>query len=222
MAGSEQGHLDPFIVTGARDWGVEHSVTVVIPTVPSRRALHRRAVRSALEQSLVPAQVVNVLDQKANGPGPTRNRGLAEVQTPWVAFLDDDDLLLPSHLETCLRYALETNADLVYPWYRRTDGHEPFPGLYGHGSYEWLDPAWDAVLARGNFIPVTTLVRTDLLRDVGGFQVRQGGPVGSEAWEDWGAWMALREAGAHFAHVDTRTWVWNWRTDSYAGGAWRS
>lgn len=193
-------------------------VTVVIPTIPPRRALHRQAVRSALGQTLMPASITSIVDSEGRGPGPTRNALLRDVRTPWVAFLDDDDTFLSGHLETCLLTALDEEADLVYPWYHCPQG-DPFGPLHGI-RHDWHDPVWSGTLHAGNFIPVTVLVRTDLLRDVGGFQVWPGGPVGSERWEDWGAWMALLQAGAHFAHVPIQTWVWNRHADSYAGSAW--
>jgi len=45
---------------------------------------------------------------KDQGPGPTRNRGIAASQYPYIAFLDSDDLFLPGHLKR-LAEALEQN-----------------------------------------------------------------------------------------------------------------
>ncbi len=46
-----------------------------------------------------------------------------------------------------------------------------------------------------NFIPITTLIRTELLKSVGGFPL-----LSSEEWphpanEDWGCWKKLLNAG---------------------------
>ncbi|MGL4593615.1 MAG: glycosyltransferase family 2 protein [Thermoguttaceae bacterium] len=42
------------------------------------------------------------------GPGPTRNRAIAESTMPYIAFLDSDDLFLPGHIKR-LASALEAN-----------------------------------------------------------------------------------------------------------------
>jgi glycosyltransferase involved in cell wall biosynthesis len=56
------------------------------------------------------AQTVEVehlykLDSQGRGPGAIRNELLAQVQTPYVTFLDADDWLEPNFAERCLRLA---------------------------------------------------------------------------------------------------------------------
>jgi glycosyltransferase involved in cell wall biosynthesis len=43
--------------------------------------------------------LVRLLHEERRGPGPARNRGIAEAASDWVAFLDADDLWAPNHLE---------------------------------------------------------------------------------------------------------------------------
>lgn len=43
---------------------------------------------------------VRLVEQPNAGPGPARNRGVAEATAPWIAFLDGDDLWRPDHLAT--------------------------------------------------------------------------------------------------------------------------
>ncbi len=54
---------------------------------------------------------IRVLHQPNGGVSAARNRGLAEVRSPWVYFLDADDLLMPGALETLYRLAVENDAD---------------------------------------------------------------------------------------------------------------
>lgn len=42
---------------------------------------------------------VRLLHEALRGPGPARNRGIAEASGEWIAFIDADDLWAPNHLE---------------------------------------------------------------------------------------------------------------------------
>src|SRR3954463_12930452 len=85
-------------------------VSVVIPTW-NRALLLRRAIESALMQSLKPAEILVVDDGSTDGTAAlvaafpevglirtphlgvnaARNRGVLEAKSPFVAFLDSDD-----------------------------------------------------------------------------------------------------------------------------------
>lgn len=71
------------------------AITVAIPTIPPRRALLRRALRSVQDQTMPAAAISVAVDLDRQGAWVTRQRALNAVQTPWVAFLDDDDEFLP-------------------------------------------------------------------------------------------------------------------------------
>lgn len=179
------------------------NVTVVIPTIDGREDLLDRALRSVEAQTLRADAVVVEVDAGREGAAAARNLALMRVVTEWVAFVDDDDELLPSHLRACARFARLTGVDVVYPGYE-IDVEDPI-GCFGLE----FDPI---LLRRRNFIPVTTLCRTSAVRKVGGFRDHPdeyGNPC-----EDWGLWLALVDAGYKLAHLPQRTWVWH-----YNGGA---
>ena len=173
------------------------SITVVIPTIDERHDQMDRAVASVQAQSL-PAEVEIEFDRLRTGAAATRNRALERVDTEWVAFLDDDDELKPNHLRACARNAALTGADLVYPWFD-CDVEDKI-GMFGVP----FDPV---LLRKRNYIPVTVLVRTELVRKVGGFQEHPD--VNGDPCEDWGLWLALLDAGAVFSHLPQRTWIWH-------------
>lgn len=100
-------------------------ITVVIPTIPPREALLRRALDSVagatarmgqMYGSMVPVDSIVVHDQDRRGAALTRHKGLLAVDTERVAFLDDDDVMHPNHLTELMSAALLFNAD--YLWSR--------------------------------------------------------------------------------------------------------
>jgi len=182
-------------------------ITVVIATIPSRTDLLDRALDSVHEQSLPATDVLVQVDINREGAAATRNRALEAVETEWVAFLDDDDELLPDHLRLCARAARLNGADVVYPGYDTAGGDDPV-NCFGI-------PFDGELLQRRNFIPVTTLCRTALVREAGGFQAHpdeHGDPC-----EDWGLWLAMHRLGATFYHLPQRTWKWNLAPGSTRG-----
>ncbi|MEP9385691.1 glycosyltransferase family A protein [Mesorhizobium sp. KR9-304] len=106
-------------------------VVVVIPFYDGSKFI-RRAVESVLSQTMPPAEfvVVNdgskpeeaaflqalaeemhfkVLDKDNGGQGSARNAGVAATSSPYVCFLDQDDLFLPDHIEV-LRKAVSPDS----------------------------------------------------------------------------------------------------------------
>jgi glycosyltransferase involved in cell wall biosynthesis len=188
-------------------------ITVAIPVHPPRvgRQLHR-ALDSVQMQQRLPDALAVAVDHTHAGGAATRNEALDMVNTKWTAFLDSDDTMNPDHLKLLMQHQRDTGADLVYSWFDVVNGWDPFPQYEGRP----FDP--EALRTVQNFIPVTVLVRTDLLREVGGF-IPLGPP--DNPCEDWGAWKAMLAAGATFAHLPRRTWNWIWgENTSGRGDAW--
>jgi glycosyltransferase involved in cell wall biosynthesis len=176
-----------------------NDITVCIATIPPRAKKLRQALGSVVVQTLQPAAIVVEYDHDRTGAAATKNRALAKADTEWVAFLDDDDLFLPHHLEALHAAAQRENADVVYsipevP--QRPDKRDP-DGRYGV-------PFDAAELRRRSYIQTTSLVRTKLFQETGGFQT----PPGCD-YDDWGAWLALLDRGAHFVHHPEVTFIWN-------------
>ena len=51
---------------------------------------------------------------RGRGPATSRNIGLQLARGDWVAFLDDDDMFRPHHLEVMHSFAAHTNAHALY------------------------------------------------------------------------------------------------------------
>jgi glycosyltransferase involved in cell wall biosynthesis len=201
-------------------------VTVVIPTRDRWDLLSKHGLRSALGQEDVALEVIVVDDgstdgtatrladakeprlrmirhEESRGMAGARNAGIAAAQGEWLAFLDDDDLWSPRKLRAQLDIASETGADFVYgravvlyedgsigPSRRLANGNELSSALLER----------DVIQAGASNI----LVRTQLVRDLGGFNERLYYSA------DWDLWIRLALAGsgaacdeilaAHFKH----------------------
>jgi glycosyltransferase involved in cell wall biosynthesis len=211
----------------------DRSVAVIIPTIPGREALLNAACRSVVNQTewvthhprRPPWYWVEV-DGARSGAAATRNRALQGVNTEWVAFLDDDDILYPQHLEVCLDAAESSGADLVYPYPDFGSHRDPLATLqngrvvlpfgvpFGPEQEWWLRN-------KGGFIPVTHLVRRELVLQVGGFPEQGSFPVpagnNSGQCEDYGLLIRLLDAGARFFHTPHRTWRYRLHADNTGG-----
>jgi glycosyltransferase involved in cell wall biosynthesis len=173
-------------------------VTVVIPAHPARvqNGMLNRALASIEDQTVQPEHVIVKYDRKREGAARTRQKGLEEVQTEWVAFLDSDDEWLPQHLEKLYTHALDTGADLVYPWYHVVGGGDPLRA--------WENVPWDP--ARPHLTTITVLCKTRIAQSVGFVQESYRK---TESGEDWYFIRNINAQGAKIVHLPERTWKWH-------------
>ena len=184
-------------------------VSVVIPTLGTSPYL-REAVESArAEQPAEVLVVVNggaelevpgarVLRRDEPGRSEARNLGVEEARTPLVAFLDDDDRMLPGRLER-QREVLDQAwwAPLAFGRVRVVDGDEKprddwnrlldrrFAQLLRLGpvSYE------DILAVQAPIYTSATMVRRDAFLAVGGFD------AAFDAYEDLDLYLRLARLG---------------------------
>lgn len=202
------------------------SVAVCIPTVPGREDLLMRAELSVMKQDRQPDQFLTEIDTERTGAAATRNRLLAKVDSDVVAWLDDDDFLMPSHLKACMRVIENSfSVDLVYPRPQMVNGRDP-TAVTHQGRFPvspWGLRFTQEMAAHikhvGSFIPITHLVRTETVRNIGGFPEGRTLPDGRYQGEDERYLINLLEAGAVFEHLDQKTWYWYANPHSTAGKA---
>lgn len=176
------------------------SVTVLIPSIPPRKQMLNRAFVSVLNQLRPPDDIHVAIDHRRVGAAVNRNVALTNVDTDWVAFLDDDDEFLPQHLLVLLQNS--DNADVIYTGCTVIGPHGEDLGA----REEWgrFGQPFDGLLLRKrSYLPVTSLVRTELAKR-SAFQA----PAGSD-YDDWGFYLGLLDLGAHFKHVPQKTWIWH-------------
>lgn len=134
---------------------------------------------------------VRVLHQSRGGVSRARNRGLAEARGDLICFLDQDDIWHPQQVERQLavmrnRPEVGAVATPYYFWPRPNEPESAFPpdpglslvpGFEGWTWHEFLRDCWALTSA--------TMVRTALVRELGGFD-----PERSYA-EDWDLWLRV-------------------------------
>jgi glycosyltransferase involved in cell wall biosynthesis len=201
------------------------SIAVVIPTF-NRLDLLRATLRSVEEQERPATRIVIVDDGSTDGTadwaesettsavlrnpgggwGPARARaeGSRLADAEMVAFLDSDDLLLPTALAR-LAAALESAPTAPFAFGRAMvaargpDGWHPV-GLIRPEPDELRDPL-PALFAR-NFVPsVGTLVRAEMLERIGGY------PTDVTFAEDHYLWIRLAQLGDP-TYIDALTAVY--------------
>jgi hypothetical protein len=175
------------------------AVTVLTTCHPGREEVLKDAAASVAAQDY-DGELTHIIahDRHQLGGAAMYNSIIPLVTSPWIAFLDSDDLFMPHHISTLVT-ASAFGADLVYPWFNMLGGSDPL-GARG----KTFDPE---ALHQANYIPITVLVRTDLVKKVSGFPL-PGTPECPVGCYDWDLWERLLKVGCRFLHVDEITWTW--------------
>jgi glycosyltransferase involved in cell wall biosynthesis len=137
-------------------------VTICTATIPIRSELLQRCIASVANQTLQPEKHLIMVDEKREGHTVILDRMIEKATTKYIAILDDDDELLPRHIEAIYNCIEETNADLVFPWFK-------YSNLPDGGHLEkYRNQPWDNNQPRQ--VPITWIAKRETILSVGGFQ----------------------------------------------------
>lgn len=204
------------------------SVSVIIPTY-NRGAAIASTIDSVLAQSIVDEVEIIVIDdgstddtltflqieyskyaqiqiisQQNAGVAAARNRGLKEAQGEYIAFLDHDDIWLPSKLEKQRQvFQKRPEVGVVYSHWQDFTG-EQTTNTIDNSALVRKTPVGNVYrqLLQWNFIVSMSvpLVRTSLLREVGGFDAAVAPN------DDWDLWLRLARKTSFECVPETLVW----------------
>lgn len=138
-----------------------------------------------------------------------RNTAIKHASGKYIAYLDDDDIFYPDHIETLVSF-LETNntykvayTDACRAFQEKEDGKYITKNKEVPYSFDF---DYDLILA-GNFIPTPCIMHYKSCIDtVGMFDETLG------AHEDWDLWIRM-STKFQFAHIKKITCEYSWRED---------
>jgi Glycosyl transferase family 2 len=193
--------------------GTDWDVTAAIPTIPPRvkNGLLDRAIRSVHAQTMPVAAISVAVDVHREGAPATRQRALDGVGTSLVAFLDDDDEWLPQHVDHLVRHMRQTDADVVYSWFKVVAGgkvldYDPvFPPTHYAEPFDPRHPIE---------ITSTILAKTKIARLVG---FRREADRFYNTGEDWRFVKECLRLGAKISHLVEHTWLWHHDSKNTSG-----
>lgn len=180
-------------------------ISVVMPCYNAGQHVEE-AVRSALGQRDVAVELIVVDDGSSDdsvavvqrlqtefgqrlkllhaphaGPYPARNLGLASASGEYTAFLDADDYWEPHCLASLLAGLLERQSDLAYCGWQNV-------GAVTTGGQPYVPPAYEEEDTSAHFLAVcpwpihAALLRTAVVRAVGGFSTRRFASMDYDFW----------------------------------------
>lgn len=180
-------------------------VDVVIPT-RDRATLVTRAIDSVLAQTMLPEQVIvvddgstddtltrlrdygdaiRIIEGRGEGVSSARNLGVQNGESPWIAFLDSDDLWQPEKLE---RQCAELRASSrAFRWSHTEEiwirnGRRVNPMKKHKKPAGWV---FEQSLKLCCVSPSSVLLERDFLREQGGFD------ESLPACEDYALWLKM-------------------------------
>lgn len=186
-------------------------LTIAIPIGPGHEKFAEKAKQSVREQTI---EVTGLAlgDPTGNGAGWTRNRLLAQVQTPYVAFLDSDDWIEPNFADIMLQAIRQADTKYVYSgWFEEYPPNGAKPVSPPVKCY-CFDNDWQVHL-------VTAIVPTEWAKQVGGFDETLPGMEDTDFFhklhEVGHCGLAINNPLIHYSYGGRRSLAFQKRPDYY-------
>lgn len=164
------------------------NITILTSSLPERADMLAEAIKSVREQT-VPVPHLVYVDHLRQSPSHAYNLLARGADTEWITFLDDDDTLMPHHVETLLASIEEDpEVDVVYTR----------PRCVGQHIAWYFEPFSADTLKTRSIVPITAAVRREVFWAAGGHYPEWGA--------DWRLWQRISENGGRFRALETVTW----------------
>ena len=205
-------------------------VSVIVPT-HNRPEMLAAAIRSILDQTYPNVEIVVVNDagkdveevvaglnrdgrityachDRNRGLAAARNTGLRLARGKYIAYLDDDDLYYPDHLDTLVTQLEKHGGKVAY-----TDAHRAIQRMTDEG-YVTIDR--DIPCSRdfnrdqflvSNYVPVLCFMHEKACLEESGYFDEM-----LTSHEDWDLWIRMSRK-FDFVHIKKLTCEFSWRTD---------
>ena len=136
---------------------------------------------------------VTLLEQSHQGVSAARNLGLARARHPWVLFLDSDDWVASEHLERMMEALIvDPSLDAVHcGWSIATPQGE----VIEEGQCKATGDLFHLLARHPAFIVHACIIRSDLVRSVGGFDST------FSRIQDWVMWQRVSRTGCRFGRI---------------------
>ncbi|MGE5458632.1 MAG: glycosyltransferase, partial [Methanococcaceae archaeon] len=207
----------------------EHLVSIIVPTF-NRPEFLRESIGSILSQTYKNLEIVVVNDagsdvqdlinefkdkriryikhEQNKGLAASRNTGIINANGKYIAYLDDDDVYYPDHIEALVECLKKNNIRVAYTdAYRAHQQKKDDKYIITHKDIPYsFDFDYEKILW-GNFIPVLCIMHEKAcLEEVGMFDEKL------LSHEDWDLWIRMSRK-YEFKHIKKCTCEFRWRTD---------
>lgn len=177
-------------------------ITLLTASLPERRDFLAEAIASVEAQTLHPDAHLVGVDHRREGAAVVYNRLAKAADSDWIAFLDDDDLLLEDHISQLTAAAERDDADVIYA------GCE---SIGPHHFTNYNRPFDAQRMKRMCLVPITGAIRWSLFGQIGGF------PTNERSY-DWRMWQRALAAGGRLRQLNVITWQYRRHDANHSHG----
>lgn len=143
------------------------------------------AKAEAWRHRLLPVKLTIIRQQNA-GAGAARNRGLIELDTEWVAFLDADDEWTPNKLHICMDTLKRHNLDMISTnMIVVEEGGNKVEFDCAKWFLEYRADLFSGLFLRGWIATSTVVIRRSKIMEAGGFD------PSLRSAQDYELWLAI-------------------------------